>query len=606
MSSREGTVGRAPASHRALEEKALSLAAQQRFAEAGRLLVSHLGLEDAVPVEPAQRRLALKAAALLARGGEHRLAAQLFTALGERERAAAALEQAGDGVGAALAGGREGRTISPGSALPGPDTPARLRASGHVDLAVKSYLALGRLAEAAALAREHGHNAEAALLFLEAGMPFEAATCFFEAEDLPSCLDALVRVPRTHPSYRVACTEAILRAKTLDVVTLELENLLPDFLRSGPLDDLEVDAFLELARLYLHKGFPENARETLAKVVLARPGHSVARGLLGQVDTDASWAPALPPSAELPDLPPLPPPPNMRTRRLDEPPLPTPPAVAGVPVLASGATVAGRYVLGEPVGRGGTSIVFQATDLELGEQVALKFLTQVVDQSDAAARLKRELKLSRQLVHPHVVRLFDLGLFGGLPYISMELLSGRDLSRLLVPGACLPIPVALAYLIEACEALQAAHDKEIVHRDIKPSNLFITDEGVLKVLDFGIAKLSAGPSVTSANLMLGTPRYIAPEQITGFSAVTASADLYSLGVVGFEMLTGAPPFEHPEAMALLMMHLNDAPPRPRDLNPAVPHDLDEIVLRLLEKHPAQRFATARGLGEALKAVRRHY
>jgi serine/threonine-protein kinase len=473
-----------------------------------------------------------------------------------------------------------------------------------VDLAVKSHIALGRFAEAATLAREHGRSAEAAPLFLEADMPFEAATCYFEAGDLASCLDALVRVPRTHPSYRVACAEAILRASELDVVSLELENLLAEYIRSGPRDDTEVEAFCILGQLYLGKGFSENARETFAKVVRARPGTPLADGLLAKLGGESALASGMPQAGELPDLPPLPEPPRVRTRRLKVPPS-GPVEGTGKPLLIPGVAVAGRYVLVEQVGRGGMSVVFRATDLELSEEVALKFLVQGVEEMDAVARLKRELKLSRQLMHPNIVRLFDLGFFGGLPYISMELLSGRDLSRLLAARAPLPIPKALEYLIEACAGLQAAHEREIVHRDIKPSNLFVTDEGPLKVMDFGIAKLKAAPSLTSSNV-LGTPYYIAPEQVTGFSAVTAAADLYSLGVVAFEMLTGTLPFQHSESVPLLMMQIKDAPPRPRDRNQAIPDDLDGIVLRLLEKQPSRRFATARELAEALGAVRRRY
>jgi hypothetical protein len=475
---------------------------------------------------------------------------------------------------------------------------------GALDLAVKSHVALGRFAEAAALAREHGRSAEAAPLFLEADMPFEAATCYLEAEDLASCLDALVRVPRTHPSYRVACAEAILRASALDIVSLELENLLADFIRSGPREDSEVEAFCVLGELYLRKGFSENARETLAKAVRARPGTPLAEGLLAKLGGESGLASGLPLAGELPDLPPLPEPPRVPTRRLKESPSGSGDRM-GKPFLTPGVAVAGRYVLMEQIGRGGMSVVFRATDRELSEEVALKFLVDGVEQTDAVARLKRELKLSRQLIHPNIVRLFDLGFFGGLPYISMELLSGQDLSRLLAPRAALAIPLALEYLIEACAGLQAAHEREIVHRDIKPSNLFVTSEGPLKVMDFGIAKLKAAPALTSSNVM-GTPYYMAPEQVTGFSAVTAAADLYSLGVVAFEMLTGTLPFQHAESVALLMMQNKDAPPRPRDRNQAIPEDLDRIVLRLLEKHPAQRFATARELAEALRAIRQRY
>jgi serine/threonine-protein kinase len=593
----------APDSTHALEEAARALAAERRFAEAGRVLLPalDLGVEEAAQVSPGQRRLAQKAAIFLARGGEHRLAAQLFLAIGDSERAAAAFEQAGDSVAAALVAGKARGGRSTGSATSADGTPERLKAAGHADLAIKSYIALGRFAEAAVLARELGRHVDAAALFLDAGMPFEAATCHFEAEDLARSLDALVRVPRGDPNYRVACAEAISRASALDVVSLELENLLGEFIRSGPQDDAEVEAFCVLGELYLRKGFANDARDVLAKAVRVRPGNPLAEGLLTQLNARSELSMPQPPEG-LPELPPRPPTPYIPTRRI-EAPAPEPAAPAGPPVLVPGMVVAGRYVLVEVIGRGGMSIVFRANDLELGEDIALKFLLQGLEGLHGPARLKRELKLSRQLLHPNIVRLYDIGAFRGVYYVSMELLFGRDLAEELKPGAPLPIPTALGYLIDACSALQAAHDKGIVHRDIKPSNLFIVTTGRLKMMDFGIAKLHAAPSLTSSNLIVGTPNYIAPEQITGFSAVSASADLYSLGVVAFEMLTGTLPFRHPEPMPLLRMHMDDPPPRPRDRNPAIAPELEAVVLRLLEKKPAQRPGSPRELAAALDAIR---
>jgi tetratricopeptide (TPR) repeat protein len=588
----------------ALEEAARALAAESRFAEAGRVLLPalQLGVEEAARVPPGQRRLARKAAIFLARGGEHRLAAQLFLAIGDSERAAASFEQAGDKVAAALVAGRARGGISTGSATAGDETPERLKAAGHADLAIQSYVALGRFADAAELARELGRHAEAAALFLDAGMPFAAATCYFEAEDLARSLDALVRVPRGDPNYRVACVEAIARARALDVASLELENLLGEFIRSGPQGDEENEAFCVLAELYLGKSFTDDAREVLDKAVRARPGNPLAEGLLAELNArSAPWSPQ--PLEGLPDLPPRPPAPRIRTRRI-EAPVPELAAAAGPPVLVAGMTVAGRYALVDVIGRGGMSIVFRADDLELGEGVALKFLLQgLFDGLHGAERLKQELKLSRQLLHPNIVRLYDIGTFRGVYYLSMELLSGKDLAELLKRGTPLPIPTALDYLIDACAALQAAHDKGIVHRDIKPSNLFVITSGSVKMMDFGIAKLHAAPSLTSSNLIVGTPSYIAPEQITGFSAVTPAADLYSLGVVAFEMLTGTLPFWHPDPMPLLKMHLDAPAPRLRDRNPAVPAELEAIVLKLLEKKPAQRPGSPREVAAALEAIR---
>lgn len=547
-----------------LEDEARWLAGEGRFADAGRLLAEGLVRGGNLPPR-ARRELTFLAALYLARGGETKLAARYFF-------------------------GSE--------AYPGPPPPS-----------------LGGQGEAARVARERGRYVEAARLFREAGLPFEAAGCHLAAADLTSGLDALVRVPREHPAYRVACVAAMVFASVLDLASLELENLLAHIIRSGPADAAEVEAFVMLGELYRRKGFADNAAEVLAKVARARPGHERAAALLAGLSAAGTAGPAAI-APGLPDLPDLPPPPRVPTRRMAEPPgpsissTPTPPRVIpegqNEALLCPGLTVGGRYLLGERVGRGGMSIVYRATDLELQEPVALKFLIQSLDPGEALERLKRELKLSRQLLHPNIVRLFDLGFFSGLPYISMELLTGRDLSAVMGSGRPLEIATALDYLLEACSALEAAHASGIVHRDIKPSNLFVITTGALKVMDFGIAKLHAAPSVTSTNLVLGTPQYIAPEQITAFSAVTTAADLYSLGVVAFQMLTGTVPFDHRESVPLLMMHLNDEPPHPRERNPAVPDDLGRIVMRLLEKQPAKRPGTARELADALRAVRARY
>jgi eukaryotic-like serine/threonine-protein kinase len=413
-------------------------------------------------------------------------------------------------------------------------------------------------------------------------------------------LRALARVTPRDPAYRQSCVEAIALAERLDVVSLDLENLLAVFIRGGPATPAECDAFALLAELYRRQAFRANALEAAQKLVQARPGDARAEALLQRVRGEDKDAPA--PMAP-PTLPPLPPKPHMPTRRLDPSRIP---GASGSPSgpLSTGMKVAGRYELIDEIGRGGMSIVYRARDNELGEEVALKFLTSPLLDAEADARFKQELKLSRQLVHPNIVRLYDIGQHNALRFLSMELLSGMDLARTLAAGPLEPRRT-VDLLVECCSALQAAHDRGIVHRDIKPANLFVTTSGELKVMDFGIAKLQrGGPALTSADLMAGTPAYLAPEQIRGFSDVSPAADLYSLGVVAFEMLAGEPPFSHPEAMALLMMHIQTPPPRLRDRNSAVPPALEAIVLRLLEKLPSQRFPSCQDLALVLEDVRR--
>jgi serine/threonine-protein kinase len=416
-----------------------------------------------------------------------------------------------------------------------------------------------------------------------------------------SRLRGLARVAPGDPGYRAACVEAIRLADGLDSVGLEVENLLAEFIRSGPATPAEDAAFLTLAGLYLRKGFSANAVEAAAKLLRARPGHAAAEALILAAG-GGILAPPVPVAP--PTLPPVPQLPRTPTRRLGASRIPGVPP-GGAQPLAPGMRIASRYELADEIGRGGMSVVYRARDSELGEDVALKFLTGASLDADADARFKQELKLSRQLVHPNIVRLYDLGQHQELRFISMELLAGMDVARILRAGPLAP-GLALDYLIECCTGLQAAHDRGIIHRDIKPANLFVTSLGELKVMDFGIAKLqnASGPALTSADVLAGTPAYLAPEQIRGFSEVTPAADLYALGVVAYEMLTGTVPFSHPEAIALLMLHIQATPPPLRERRPGLPVALEALVLRLLEKAPEQRFASCRELGVALAEIRR--
>jgi serine/threonine-protein kinase len=165
---------------------------------------------------------------------------------------------------------------------------------------------------------------------------------------------------------------------------------------------------------------------------------------------------------------------------------------------------------------------------------------------------------------------------------------------------------ALGYLIQACHGLQAAHDAGVVHRDVKPDNFFVTADGILKVMDFGIAKQYETPGVTVAGSIAGTPLYMSPEQIGNFSAVTPLTDIYALGVCAYEMFTGQVPFFHAELVPLLMMHVNTPPKPPREHNPHVPPRLEAAILKLLAKDPKARYQSCRELAEELGAIRDAY
>jgi serine/threonine-protein kinase len=269
-------------------------------------------------------------------------------------------------------------------------------------------------------------------------------------------------------------------------------------------------------------------------------------------------------------------------------------------LLEPGVIFGDRFRLDAEIGRGGMALVFAARDLELDEEVALKvFSGQLVTREwlqDAVARFREELRVCRKLRHPNIIQVYDIGIHGGHRYFTMELLRGQSLHSLL--GQPLPLAPAVSYLIQACNGLQAAHERGVVHRDVKPENIFITHEGVVKIMDFGIAKSSQNRGQTAVGTLAGTPEYMAPEQITGFSSVGPAADQYALGIVAYQMLTGDVPFAHEEIMPLLMMQREQLPTPLRQLNPSVPESIEAIVMRMLAKEASARF-------ESCAAVARH-
>ena len=438
------------------------------------------------------------------------------------------------------------------------------------------------------MSRERALEADAAGRFLEAARAWESV------DEPKLALDSLARVGPGDPQYREACRRAI-RLAAAEGPSLAVENLLAAYVRWGPQDDADADAFLELADLYLAHGFSSNAGEALRKLLAFRED-AAARALLDRL------AAGRPEPTELPDLPDLPELPEPHTGG------PVPGASAHLPTVRTGpgeftaadepsvewsqpfrvgATIGGRYRLDSRIGAGGMSVVFKAADLEVGDEIALKVFTQGVFDRETDARLRRELLLSRRLNHRNLVRLFDMGLAHGFRFVTMELLVGQDL-RERMRGVPLPVTEAIDVLSQTCEGLQSAHQQGIVHRDVKPENLFLVRGGLVKVMDFGIAKLHSAPGITATGILAGTPAYIAPEQVRDFRNVTPAADIYGLGVVAYEALTGSLPFNHPEPMQLLMMQLTDKVPPLRERNREVPAALERLVLECLEKDPGLR------------------
>jgi serine/threonine-protein kinase len=276
-------------------------------------------------------------------------------------------------------------------------------------------------------------------------------------------------------------------------------------------------------------------------------------------------------------------------------------------LLAVGARFASRYDIQELLGEGGMGVVYRVFDREVGETVALKALRSELGGMEPRMleRFKQELRLARRIAHRNVVRTYDLGESDGIYYITMEFVHGTTLAALIREAGRLAVPAALTIGKQLCRALEVAHEEGIIHRDIKPQNLLVDPAGFLKVMDFGIARLTerleGGHTLTAAGLVIGTPQYMAPEQLFG-EAVDARADLYAVGAVLFECVTGRPVYDAPSAMALLSRHLVQKPPDPSTLNPDVSPALAKVVLRALARRPEDRWASAADLLHALEAV----
>jgi serine/threonine-protein kinase len=262
-----------------------------------------------------------------------------------------------------------------------------------------------------------------------------------------------------------------------------------------------------------------------------------------------------------------------------------------------------RYVIKRKLGSGGMAVVYLAEDQELGRRVALKLLDERHAADDQfVERFRREAQSAAGLNHPNIVSIFDRGLAEGTYYIAMEYLDGRTLKELLVRNGPTPVPIAIDYARQILGALSFAHRHGIVHRDIKPHNIVVGSDGRLKVTDFGIAR-SGASQMTEAGSIVGTAQYLSPEQARG-APVDPRSDIYSLGIVLYEMLTGQVPFTGDTPVEIAMKHLSQIPDPPSSLRPEVPHDLDAVVLRALAKDPDQRYASAEEMDADLARVAR--
>jgi serine/threonine-protein kinase len=271
-----------------------------------------------------------------------------------------------------------------------------------------------------------------------------------------------------------------------------------------------------------------------------------------------------------------------------------------------GTTIAGRYLIEEILGQGGMATVYRASHKLLDRPCAIKVMNRVL-AADATIRerFRREAKSTQTLVHPNVIEIFDHGEMNDeTPYMVMELLDGRTLAELLLGGLLAP-QRAIPIMIQLSRGIARAHDLGVVHRDLKPENIFICrridGSDLVKILDFGIARSRSDPRLTGAGELFGTPQYMAPERASA-GETGPSVDLYALGVIFYEIVTGKLPFDASDPTTLLIKHIQERPPPPRLIEPRVPANLDSLVMQLLEKDPRARPVDAHRVEQDLLAL----
>ena len=263
---------------------------------------------------------------------------------------------------------------------------------------------------------------------------------------------------------------------------------------------------------------------------------------------------------------------------------------------------AGEYEVEREIGRGGMAIVYRATETALQRPIALKVLRPDIGLSAAAAeRFKREAQTVASLDHPNIIPVYRVGLLGGLFHIAMKFVEGRSLDTILDAQGPLSVPVTLAVLQEATRGVAFANERDIVHRDVKAANILIDTDGRVMVSDFGVALRASDVTLTAVGTLIGTPSYMSPEQCSGLRAGPQS-DQYSLAVVAFQMLAGAPPFQSDTLAGIIQHHFFTPPPDLRMARQDVPPALYDMIARALSKNASDRFASTSDMLAALEAI----
>jgi serine/threonine protein kinase len=255
----------------------------------------------------------------------------------------------------------------------------------------------------------------------------------------------------------------------------------------------------------------------------------------------------------------------------------------------------GRYQILKELGRGGMGIVYQAHDKQLKDQVAIKILSPLLSNDpEALERLKREVSAARRITHPNVIRIHDIAETAGLHYVSMEYFQGPSLKEFIKTSGPISIGMASNIAYQICDGLEEAHRQGVIHRDLKSQNIIIGASNHIKIIDFGLAQSSHLQGMTATGLIMGTPEYMSPEQVSG-KRVDERADIYSLGIILYELFTGRVPFSGDSAIAVGFKQLKEDPPKPTEINPQLSSTIEAVILKALEKDPLRRYSSVSSL-----------
>ena len=270
--------------------------------------------------------------------------------------------------------------------------------------------------------------------------------------------------------------------------------------------------------------------------------------------------------------------------------------------MSRGTIIADRYEVIEELGRGGMGTVYKVFDKKIKEKIALKIIRpEIALNEHTIERFQNELRIARKIIHKNVCRMFDLGEDKNLHFITMEYISGRDLKQMIRMTKQLNVGTAVTIAKQVCEGLAESHRLGVVHRDLKPQNIMIDNEGSVRIMDFGIARSLYTTGVTATGVLIGTPEYMAPEQAEA-KEVDQRTDIYALGAILFEMVTGEVPFSGDTPISIAIKHKQEGPRDPREINAQIPEDLSQVILKCLEKNKEDRYQTAAELIKDLSNI----